>query len=151
MNTKKASTILLIAVFSFLVPKGVEALDRVLTVDGEGGAQYTHIQDAVDDAAEGDTILVHPYTYNENITIKHRELTVRSVGGPALTEIDGNGSGRAVTISRCGKRRCPCFASRSVPVPYDSSGSVSASCANTARSSSRFSPVSRKSVSEKSG
>jgi len=98
MNTKKASTILLIAVFSFLVPKGVEALDRVLTVDGEGGAQYTHIQDAVDDAAEGDTILVHPYTYNENITIKHRELTVRSVGGPALTEIDGNGSGRAVTI-----------------------------------------------------
>lgn len=98
MNTKSAGIILFIVGLYFMTPQITEAMDRLITVDGEGGGQYTHIQDAVNHAGEGDTILVYPYTYIENISIKHRDLTVLSDGGPGLTTIDGGNGLSAVSI-----------------------------------------------------
>ncbi|MFW6056817.1 MAG: hypothetical protein ACOC9B_05875, partial [Chloroflexota bacterium] len=46
------------------------------------------IQDAINAAAPGDTILVNPGTYTENLSIG-KSLTLRSSGGADATTIDG--------------------------------------------------------------
>jgi nitrous oxidase accessory protein NosD/cell division septation protein DedD len=63
------------------------------------GQTYETIQSAIDDAAEGDTILVHDGTYEENIIID-KPLTILSVNGSASTIIDGTAGDEdpAVTI-----------------------------------------------------
>ena len=45
----------------------VEALTRTVNIDGTG--QYTSIQSAVNASASGDTVLVYPGRYLENISI----------------------------------------------------------------------------------
>jgi predicted outer membrane repeat protein len=57
----------------------------VLEVPG----QYPSIQEAIDAAKTGDTVLVDPGTYNENIDFKGKEITVQSSAGSATTIIDG--------------------------------------------------------------
>ncbi len=59
-----------------------------ITVDDSGGANYTTIQDAINNAVAGDTILVAPGTYNEAITINKNALTIKSTGGAATTFIN---------------------------------------------------------------
>jgi len=69
----------------------------ILTVDDSGGAEYTRIQDAVDDAGEGDRIMVSPGTYYETITI---ETTLELVGSsPEDTIINGSREGDVVTVN----------------------------------------------------
>jgi len=53
------------------------------------GTQPT-IQDAINAAMNGDTILVSPGIYNENINFLGKAITVTSVSGPEVTIIDGN-------------------------------------------------------------
>ncbi len=53
-------------------------------------APYSTIQDAIDAADTGDTILVHPGIYLENILIDEA-LMVKSTGGAEETIIDGDG------------------------------------------------------------
>lgn len=48
------------------------------------------IQQAIDSAAAGDTILVAPGTYYENIDFRGKTITVTSEGGKAVTVIDGS-------------------------------------------------------------
>jgi parallel beta-helix repeat protein len=60
-----------------------------LTINGE--TYYLTIQKAIDDAVEGDTILVNPRTYAGDIMID-KALTVRSTDGAEETIIDGTGS-----------------------------------------------------------
>ncbi len=45
---------------------------NTLIVDKDGSGDYTMIQDAIDNAKSGDTILVRPGTYKENISIDHK-------------------------------------------------------------------------------
>ncbi len=40
-----------------------------ITVNASGGAMYTRIQDAVNAASDGDTIMVAAGTYNENVVV----------------------------------------------------------------------------------
>src|SRR5512137_2431049 len=60
-----------------------------LTVDLEGGAEYSDIQSPIDAAADGDTVLVKPgeYVITEPITFKGKAITVKSEGGADVTTI----------------------------------------------------------------
>lgn len=49
------------------------------------------IQAAVDAAATGDTILVRPGAYLENVRIISKGVTLKSTDGPETTIIDGSG------------------------------------------------------------
>ena len=60
---------------------------------------HTTIQGAIDAAAAGDTIIVRPGTYVENIDDSYdRPVILKSELGPAYTVIDGNGNGSVVTF-----------------------------------------------------
>ncbi|RLB00337.1 MAG: hypothetical protein DRG83_11690 [Deltaproteobacteria bacterium] len=68
-----------------------------LLVDDSGGVPYSSIQDAIDAASPGDTVLVRPGTYNENIILKDG-VDVRG-SGAEVTHIVGTGI-RDVVIAR---------------------------------------------------
>jgi hypothetical protein len=50
-------------------------------------------------AVNGDTVLVCPGTYVGGINFGGKAITVRSVSGPAVTILDGNGAGPVVTFA----------------------------------------------------
>ncbi|MGD2072782.1 MAG: right-handed parallel beta-helix repeat-containing protein [Candidatus Thorarchaeota archaeon] len=51
----------------------------------------TPIQDAINGASPGDTIIVHPGTYFDNITLSKNTITLISASGPTVTIIDYTG------------------------------------------------------------
>jgi hypothetical protein len=62
-------------------------------------AQYPSIQAAVNAAVTGDVVLVAPGTYNEQVTIDGKAITVRSSGTASNTKIDRvNAAGDVFTI-----------------------------------------------------
>jgi hypothetical protein len=61
-------------------------------------ADYSTIQDAINAAQDGDTVLVAPGTYIENIDFKGKRILVTSAGGSGSTTIDGSLSGSVVTF-----------------------------------------------------
>lgn len=56
--------------------------ETTITVDDSGGANYTSIQDAVNNANDGDTILVYTGTYTENVDVKKRLIIKSESGNP---------------------------------------------------------------------
>lgn len=60
-----------------------------LTVDDDGGEDYTTIQDAIDAAISGDTIEVMSGTYDEKLDLKNKQLTINGAGS-SLTTIDAS-------------------------------------------------------------
>ena len=73
---------------------------EVITVDGAGPADYQSIQEAINNSQDGDTIVVKPGTYQEQVGFNGRRVTVRSEApdDPAVVEatvIAGN-SGHSV-------------------------------------------------------
>jgi len=50
---------------------------------------YSKIQDAINASASGDTVLVSPGRYIENIDFKGKAITIKSLDGPHTTIIDG--------------------------------------------------------------
>ncbi|MBU7032519.1 MAG: right-handed parallel beta-helix repeat-containing protein [Theionarchaea archaeon] len=68
-------------IFLLLIPIGA-------TVHHVYPGAGTPIQDAIDVASSGDTIIVHPGTYSENITLSKDNLILVSSGGPAVTIIN---------------------------------------------------------------
>jgi|GEM_PF-6918722 len=59
---------------------------------------YTSIESALLDAADGDTILVKPGTYPERIDFFGKAVTLRSTDGAAVTIIDAGRAGSVVTF-----------------------------------------------------
>ncbi|MHC4945785.1 MAG: right-handed parallel beta-helix repeat-containing protein, partial [Planctomycetota bacterium] len=61
---------------------------------------FPTIQEALSASAvkKGDTILVHPGTYVENIGFSGKAVTLKSLEGPEATVIDGNDSYSVVAI-----------------------------------------------------
>jgi predicted outer membrane repeat protein len=59
---------------------------------------YPTIQDAIAASVSGDTIIVRPGTYHENIRLQDKDIVVRSDLGPAVTVLDGDQAGSVVTF-----------------------------------------------------
>ncbi len=85
-----------VAVFFFIVfTIPVLAFPATIKVPGD----YPTIQAGIDVAVDGDTVLVAPGTYKENIDFKGKAITVKSEQGPYVTIIDANQNGRVVTFN----------------------------------------------------
>lgn len=74
---------MLILTFFILMQNPVDA--AVLTVSAENG-NYSLIQDAINNANSGDTILVYPGTYHENVDVA-KQLNIMSTDGAELTHV----------------------------------------------------------------
>jgi parallel beta-helix repeat protein len=61
-------------------------------------ANQPTIQAAINAANNGDTVLVAPGTYTENVNFNGKAITVTSSGGPSTTIIDGGAQGSVVTF-----------------------------------------------------
>ena len=64
------------------------------SVDGSGGADFTGIQEAINNASAGDTILVHSGVYYENVVV-NKSVTLKGIGQPV---VDASGKGDAITL-----------------------------------------------------
>ena len=95
--------IILIFLGTCIVPATAQNIEKQssrgiwLYVGGSGLGNYTRIQDAVDNASNGDTIFVYNGTYHENVLVS-KSLTIigeNKVG----TIIDGNGGENGMNIT----------------------------------------------------
>lgn len=73
------------------------------TVDDSGGADFTKIQDAINNAGSKDTILVYSGTYFENVIV-NRQLTLRGIdNGGGQPVVDARRSGSAIFLTTLSK------------------------------------------------
>ncbi len=67
-------------------------------VDWTGGGDYLTIQEGIDAAVDGDTVLVAPGTYsgigNRDIDVSGKQIVIVSSDGPEVTIVDAEGAGR---------------------------------------------------------
>ncbi len=72
-----------IAVCVFILALCPAGIARIIYVDNDGSADFNTIQAAIDDANDGDTVIIQPGTYtgpgNRDISIKNRVVIVQSV------------------------------------------------------------------------
>jgi len=69
-----------------------------LVVNASGGGDYIQIQLAVDNANNGDTIVIEPGTYLERVLINK---SIRLIGDPGGVIINGEGLGHCLSIMDC--------------------------------------------------
>jgi len=96
MATARSIVVLLTALVA------VQAGAATHVVDVNGGYDFVALVPAVEAAASGDTIVVHPGTYsgadNTYVNFGPKNLVVRSSDGPLSTIIDGGGTSKAFTL-----------------------------------------------------
>lgn len=81
----------------FLIPDAeLQVSARELTVDSGGQADYSTIQNAINDAEDGDSILVKAGIYQENLVIDKKIVLEGESSGN--TVIDGNGTDDVVLV-----------------------------------------------------
>lgn len=99
---RSARLILVLSSFAMVTGSAVSQTTR--TVGQGGGFDFATIQEAIDAATTGDTIIVHPGTYFENIQFEGKNIVLRSTdpldpATVAATIIDGRSTGSVVTFS----------------------------------------------------
>jgi len=97
MSSGKALlAITLLSIGIWLFPKEAPGLTWRIHPDGSGNAPT--IQAGIDSAATGDTVLVDPGTYSEELLFRGRDIVVRSSNGPQQTFIDAAGLGGGFVV-----------------------------------------------------
>jgi hypothetical protein len=83
----------------------LNAHSTILSVALDGSQDFTVIQEAIDASAQGDTVLVYPGRYYENLRFNGKNITLASKelikGDPAFiydTIIDGNQNGAVISV-----------------------------------------------------
>jgi len=82
--------LILFAMVCLMLPQDTSA--RTWRVLKDGGGDAATIQFGIDSSSDGDTVLVAPGHYFENLDFLGKEIVVRSAGGPTTTTIDGGGT-----------------------------------------------------------
>jgi parallel beta-helix repeat protein len=95
----KRCGILIVSVTIFVLCSVGTASATNWSVDGSGGAEFTGIQDAINDASAGDTILVYSGVYYENVVVD-KAVTLKGIDHPV---VDARRCGKSVvTLSADG-------------------------------------------------
>jgi len=89
--------VLLLAIFTFCAP-GASATEWLVPDD------FATIQDAIDASIDGDSVMVRPGVYVENIDFLGKAIAVTSADGPSATTIEAAVSG-SVVVFRTGEPR----------------------------------------------
>ncbi len=84
---------------------------KTLYVGGDGPGNYTHIQDAINNASDGDTIIVYPRVYKENIVV-HKSLTIKGIKENEMPTIEPENENRSVAYLIAEKCRIENFVIR---------------------------------------
>ncbi len=92
----RKTVILVLLVFGLVFAFGDVSMAATLTVGP--GQTYTTIQPAIDAALAGDTINVKTGLYNEDLDIDKNNLTLKSIDGPGLAEIQGFAMADVITV-----------------------------------------------------
>lgn len=109
-NTKNFWIILMVAIFlaTIVVASYIDwnvnargdngfPFESILYVGGTGSGNYSNIQDAIDNASDGDTVFVYNGTYYENVVLNK---SINLAGeNRNTTIIDANGTGDVVNIT----------------------------------------------------
>ncbi|MBP1910713.1 lectin like domain-containing protein [Methanolobus bombayensis] len=75
----------------------IHVLDSTIVVNSSGSADFSTITEAINAASDGDTILVEPGTYNENLYFKNDNISlVSSTGNPEDIRIVSSSSSSVV-------------------------------------------------------
>jgi len=79
----------LVLVFGVCILFTVPSIAETIVVDPNGSGDFTNIQDAINSSWHGDTIVVRPGVYSENISFNGRSITVRGTDAndPNITTI----------------------------------------------------------------
>lgn len=101
--TKKGLVIFFVAIFVLILTTG-GASARTLVVnqtdpacsDSPEGLYYGTIQTAINAAIAGDTIIVCPDTYKENIVVNKSNIVIQALGGQSVTIISSNETSKHV-------------------------------------------------------
>lgn len=85
-KSKNRAIALLSAFLILMAGSGIGSAAEIIVHNGES------LQMAVDNATEGDTIIIEPGTYNQNVSIEKPDITIMSKSGnPDDTIIQGIG------------------------------------------------------------
>jgi parallel beta-helix repeat protein len=94
MKVLSSLTLISLVLLAVFLPAESASAQAVINVPGDSPT----IQGAIDLAGPGDTVLVAPGTYFENLNFGGKAITVESAQGPEATIIDGNQAGSVVTF-----------------------------------------------------
>jgi len=90
----------LLVALLFCLASPLQARTWEITVDGLGDAPT--VQAGIDSAGAGDTVLVGPGTYYENLVLQSKNIALRSQLGAASTMLDGSMTAASVILCRDG-------------------------------------------------
>ena len=100
LKIKKLFIFSILSFFSFSL-----LYSSTITIDINGGGNYSTIQEGIDASANGDTVLVYPGTYYENVNFNGKSITLASLelitGDESYadsTVIDGNQTGSCIRL-----------------------------------------------------
>ncbi len=94
--------------------------NNIIYVDDDGGADYTKIQDAINNASDGDTIFVYNGTYYENITVDKSIILIGE--NKEYTIIDGSNKSEAIISILSNKTYIQGFTIQNTPKYFNNRG-----------------------------